>query len=146
VPSRGARISIPVAVRLNLAREAVRRIGAALAAAGRLAGQGLRRGISLWTKTFGSLLRSRYGPWVLLGELLVLAAAMVVLWLSWQNAPSDPFNLVWAFIQALPLALLAVYLLPALAFVAGAVMWEMGKVLAGRARGEGRDGGSHVGS
>ncbi len=129
VPTRGARISIPVALRFDLVQEAARRSAAALAAAGRLVGQGARQGLGLWIRTFRSLIRSRYGPWVLLGEMLVLAVVMVVLWLSWTNTPSDPLSLVRTFLLALPLALLAVYLLPAMTFVAGAVVWEASKAL-----------------
>jgi hypothetical protein len=36
---------------------------------------------------------------------------------------------VLAFFQALPLAVLAVYLLPALAFVGGAVAWQCARSL-----------------
>ena len=43
-------------------------------------------------------------------------------------------EVAWAFVQALPLALVAVYLLPALAFVGGAVAWELGRALVWRAR------------
>ena len=145
IPTRGARISVPVTLRLNLVQEALRRIGVALTSAGCLVGQGARQGLTLWTRTFRSLLRSRYGPWVLLGETLILAAVMVVLSLSWRAASPDLSGLVWIIFQALLLALLAVYLLPALAFVGGAVVWQASRALAGRAkRGAGR--GSDAGS
>jgi hypothetical protein len=46
----------------------------------------------------------------------------------------DVTDVVWTFIQVLPLALVAVYLLPALAFVGGAIAWELGRALIWRAR------------
>jgi serine/threonine protein kinase len=118
--ARGARTSIPVTVQLNLAQEVWRRIGLGLRSAGRLAGRGARCGLGLWTRAFNSLVRSRYGPWVLLAELLILAGAMVALWWSWLEAPPAMADLV----LILCLAVLAVYSLPALAFVGGAVAWE----------------------
>jgi serine/threonine protein kinase len=133
-PSRGARISIPVSVQLDLAGEIAQRLLAVLGELGRLAGRGARQGMSLWTRTFRSLVRSRYGPWVLLGETLVLAVGMVGLWWSWNGPPVDLFELFLAFFQALPLALLAVYLLPAFAFVGGAAAWEIARRLAASAR------------
>jgi hypothetical protein len=133
-PVRGARVSIPVTARLNLAVEVAQRLAGALRALGRLLGRGARDGLSLWTKTFRSLVRSRYGPWVLTGEVLILAVVMVVLWWVWQGQSIDVARLVVVFVQALPLALVTVYLLPALAFIGGAVVWEVAKALAGRAR------------
>jgi serine/threonine protein kinase len=123
-PARGARISIPVTARLNLFEEVGQRVVAGLKSLGRLTSRGGRRGVSLWARTFRSLVRSRYGPWVLLAEMLMLASVMVALWYNWQGAALDLFDLALAFVQALPFALLAVYLLPALAFVVGAVGWE----------------------
>jgi serine/threonine protein kinase len=134
VPTRGARISIPVTGRLNLVREVLQRAGTALATAGRLTVQGARQGLGLWTKTFRSLLRSRYGPWVLLAETLLLAAVMVALWLSWRSETPTLLVLVRTFLQALPLALVAVYVLPALAFVGGAVVWQTRKAWTDRRR------------
>jgi serine/threonine protein kinase len=138
VPLRGARISIPVTAQLNLVQEVFQRFIAASGHLGRLAHCGARKGLALWTGTFRSLVRSRYGPWVLLSETLVLAGVMVALWWSWRGLPADLGRLIVAFFQALPLALLAVYALPALTFVGGAVVWEMVRSVA---KGEDRRGG-----
>ena len=67
-------------------------------------------------------------------ETLVLAVVMVVLWSSWTGPLHDLTDLAWVFIQALPLALVAVYLLPALIFVGGAIAWEMARDLVWRVR------------
>ena len=134
VPARGARVSIPVTAELNLVREALWRILTGLRSLFVLTGRGAGRGLALWTRTFRSLVRSRSGPWVLLAETVLLAAVMVVLWSTWQGQLPQLVELVWAFVQALPLALVAVYLLPALAFVGGAVVWELGRALVWRAR------------
>jgi serine/threonine protein kinase len=131
-PVRGARISIPMTVRLDLVAEAARRIVEGLRIGARLVDQGGRQGLSLWVRTFRSLLRSRYGPWVLLIEVLVLAGLMVALWWNWQGLTADLLDVALAFVRALPLALLAVYLLPALAFVVGAVAWNGVRRLVGR--------------
>ncbi|NIV27980.1 MAG: hypothetical protein GWN58_00285, partial [Anaerolineae bacterium] len=133
-PTRGARVSIPVTAELNLVREALWRFLAALRSLLALMGQGARRGLALWTRTFSSMVRSRVGPWVLLAETVLLAVVMVVLWSTWRGPLSDITDVVWTFIQALPLALVAVYLLPALAFVGGAIAWELGRALIWRAR------------
>jgi serine/threonine protein kinase len=132
-PVRGARVSIPVTAELNLAREALWRILAALRALLVLMGRGARRGLALWTRTFSSMIRSRSGPWVLLVETVLLAVVMVVLWSTWKGQLSDLKDTAWTFVQALPLALVAVYVLPALAFVGGAVAWELGRALVWRA-------------
>jgi serine/threonine protein kinase len=129
-PARGARIAVPVTVRLNLAEEVGRRIVAGLRGAGRLAGQGARSGLLLWTRTFRSLVASRYGPWVLLAELVLLTAAMTALWWSWGGA----FPAVEDLFLILCLAVLAVYLLPALAVVGGAIAWEGMKLLGNKRR------------
>jgi serine/threonine protein kinase len=123
-PVRGARISIPVTVRLDLAEEVWQRVLAGLRAVGRLARRGTWRGVSLWTRAFRSLVRSHYGPWVLLAESLILAGAMVALWWTWLDASPAGTDLI----LIVGLALLAVYLLPAMAFVGGAVTWEVVKV------------------
>jgi len=132
-PVRGARISIPAMARLNLVREAIQRLGTALAVGGRLVGRGARRGLRLWTRTFRSLLRSRYGPWILLAETFVLAVVMVALWWTWRGLPADLGRWVLGFFQALPVALLAVYGLPALGFMGGAIVWEAVRGRRGRA-------------
>ncbi len=129
-PVRGARISVPVTVQLDLAEEVWQRIVAALRAASRRAGLGARRGLGAWTRAFTSLVRSRYGPWVLLAELLLLAGVMTVLWWSWiEVLPAIP-DLIVIFC----LALLSVYLLPALAFVGGGVAWEAMRALVEKVR------------
>jgi serine/threonine protein kinase len=133
-PKRGARVSIPVTAELNLVREALWRFLEALRSLLVLMGRGARRGLALWTRTFSSMVRSRSGPWVLLAETVLLAVVMVVLWSTWKGQFSDVAEVAWTFVQALPLALVAVYLLPALAFVGGAVAWELGRALVWRAR------------
>lgn len=129
--ARGAHVSIPVEVRLGLAGEVLRRFTAKLRPLGHLTGQGVRQGISLWARTFRSLIRSRVGAWIVLAETLLLAGVMVALWWTWHGQSLDLAALVWAFLQALPLALLAVYLLPALIFVGGALVWRVVRMLWG---------------
>jgi serine/threonine protein kinase len=129
-PARGARISIPVTVQLDLSEEVWRRIAAGLRGIARMIGQGTKRGLGSWTRAFYSLVRSRYGPWVLLSELLILAGAMGALWWNWIDAPPAVTDLILIFC----LALLAAYLLPALFFVGGAVIWEAAKILWARVR------------
>ena len=99
-----------------------------------LMGRGARRGLAIWTRTFNSMVRSRIGPWVLLVETVALAVVLVILWSTWRGPFSDIADLAWVSIQALPLALVAVYLLPALAFVSGAIAWELGRALLWRVR------------
>jgi hypothetical protein len=133
-PSRGARIAIPVSAELGLIGEVLWRIAARLQPLLRLAGRGARRGFSIWMRTFRSLVRSRTGVWVLLGEVIVLAVVMVALWGTvWGRSP-DLDGLVCAFLLGLPAALLAVFLLPALAFVCGTVAWELIRTLVGRVK------------
>jgi hypothetical protein len=86
-------------------------------------------------RTLRSLLRSRYGPWILLGEAAVLAGVMIAFW--WMVQDSSPLlsDLARALVLILPLALLVAGLLPALAFVAAAVAWEMARALAGQGKG-----------
>jgi hypothetical protein len=50
---------------------------------------------------------------------------MVFLW--WTLQAREPYlnEVVISFLQALPLALLAVFLLPALAFAGGAAVWQL---------------------
>ena len=121
-PVRGSRISIPVTARLNLVREVLDRLGVVLAALGHLLGRGAREGLRRWGRTFRSLVHSRYGRWILLAETLVLTVAMVALWWTWRGLQPDPARWLVSLVQALPLALLAVYGLPALAFIAGATI------------------------
>ena len=135
VPVRGARVSIPVTAELDLVREAFRRVSTASRHLLQLMGQGVRRGFSLWTRAFRGMIRSRAGAWVVLAETVALAGVMVALWWTWQGQWPGLLDLTWTFLQALPMALFAVYLLPALAFVGGAVAWE---VIRGLAAGAGR--------
>jgi serine/threonine protein kinase len=134
VPARGARASIPVTVELHLVKELLRRISAGLRPLFDLVWQGARRGLALWTRTFRSLLRSRIGVWVVVGEVLLLAAALVALWWIWGGQSPDLIELIWAFLRALPLALLAAYLLPALALIGGAAIWGLVRALLERLR------------
>ncbi len=120
-PVRGARLSIPVSAELNLAWEAAQRVVAGLRSGGRLVGRGVRRGGFLWLRTFGSLVRSRVGTAVLVIETLVLDGVIVALW----HAGDGTGGWLLTGFQMLPLALLAVFLLPALALVGGAVAWEL---------------------
>jgi hypothetical protein len=50
---------------------------------------------------------------------------MVVLWSAWQAQAPRISGLVLSYLQALPLAIIAVYLLPALACVLGTIVWEI---------------------
>ncbi len=129
-PARGARIAVPVWVRLNLAEEVGRRLVAGLRRAGRLASRGARTGVLLWKRAFRSLVASRHGLWVLLVELVILFGVMTALWWSWQDEPPA----LDALFLILCLAVLAVYLLPALAVVAGAIAWEALRTLLRKAR------------
>lgn len=76
-------------------------------------------------RTFRSLLRSPAGVAILLGEMLALAVVMVVLWWTLQGRVPYLPEIASTFVQAVPLALLAVFLLPALAFAGGAAIWEL---------------------
>ncbi|MGD9148269.1 MAG: serine/threonine-protein kinase [Anaerolineae bacterium] len=129
VPRRGARISIPAEVRLGVFKEAWRRLLAGLRPLGRLLARGARRGFHLWMRTFRTLMRSRNGVAVLVAETLALAAVMVVLWWAWRDQTPDLLGLLWTFFQALPLALVAAYLLPALVLVGGAMVWEVARAV-----------------
>jgi serine/threonine protein kinase len=133
-PDRGSRISISITAELSLAREALRRIAVVLAMLARLTGRGARRGWGYWMRTFRSLLRSRYGLWILGFEAVILAAMMVALWWIWRDSSSALNDLLGALVLIVPLALLMVNFLPAIAFVTGAVVWEIVGALADRAR------------
>jgi serine/threonine protein kinase len=115
---RGVRISIPVDAELDLAAIAMQRMLSWLSAAAHLVNRGARWGFAAWTRMFGSLLRSRYGLWILTGEALVLAVAMLALWWNWRGLRLEMVRAVLGFLVALSLALLTVYLIPALAFMA----------------------------
>jgi serine/threonine protein kinase len=131
-PVRGPRISIPVSVRLSLVRELLRRAASATGELMGLLRQGIAHGLGYWTRTFRSLLRSRFGRWILLGEAFVLAMLLTILWSTWRSQPADLAVLARTFLIALPAALFVVYLLPALAFVGGAAAWEILKALANK--------------
>ena len=132
VPKRGARISIPAEVKLGVFKEAWGRLSAGLRPLGRLLVRGAQRGFSLWMRTLRNLMRSRNGVLVLVAETLALAAMMVVLW--WVSADQSPdlLGLLSALFRALPLALVAAYLLPAFVLVGGAMIWEIAREVLGR--------------
>jgi hypothetical protein len=67
------------------------------------------------------------GRWILLGEVLILAGVLVALWWTWRSWPLDLMELVAAYFKALPLSLLAVYLLPALIFAGVGAAWAIVK-------------------
>jgi hypothetical protein len=127
VPRRGARVSIPATVKLSLFREAWGRLLASLRPLGRLLEQGARQGFLLWRRTFHNLIRSRTGVLVLVWETLALAGVMVVLWWVWGDQSPGLLDLLLAFVRALPLALLAAYLLPAMVLVGGAMVWVVAR-------------------
>jgi uncharacterized membrane protein len=107
----------------------LRRSGNGASAFLALLSRGTGRGLGYWTGTFRSLLRSRHGLRILLIEVLVLAMLVAILWSTWRGQTTDPFELARAFLIALPAALIVVYLLPALAFVGGSVVWEVVRAL-----------------
>lgn len=132
--TRGARISIPVEVELDLVAVTLRRAAAGLCRAGRLAGRGARWGIALWARAFGSLIRSRFGPWVLMCQVFGLSVAMIALWWNWHHLRFGLVLAAQSLLEALPLALLAVYLLPALALMGIGLAREAWKAVADRRR------------
>ena len=133
-PDRGARISISITAELSIVREALRRIAVVLAILDRLTSRGARLGWGYWMRTFRSLLRSRYGLWILGLEAVILAAIMVALWWIWRDSSSALNDLLGVLALIVPLALLIVNFLPAIAFVTAAVVWEIVGALADRAR------------
>lgn len=133
-PGRGAHVSVPVAVEMNLWRELLRRWSSRLRAGARshlptlsAAGRGARRGLGLWRRSFDSLLRSRSAGTIVALEILALAAAMVALWSAWGGHPGGPEVLAMRFLKLLPLALLAASLLSGLVLVLACAAWEMAK-------------------
>jgi serine/threonine protein kinase len=126
-PARGARMSVAVSARFNLAWELLRRLHAGLRVVALRAGLGVRQGWSLWRRTTGSLTKSRAGLAVLVAETVLLDVLLVALWWLWYDLPSDALSLVLAFFQALPLAAVTVFVLPALVFVGGAIIWQLVK-------------------
>ncbi len=131
-PMKGARVSIPVTAELNLLAEALQRLGAALATAGRFLGRGAKRGAWLWMRTLRSLIRSRYGPWVMLGETLILAIVLVALWWSQRGRSYAVSDMALALLVAVPLALAIICLLAVVASVALGVAGEAIDTLKGR--------------
>jgi serine/threonine protein kinase len=123
-PARGTRIAIGVRAQLSLTKEALQRTAVVLRSLLAMMGRGAKRGLTVWTRTFRSMILSRYGAWVVLGEVLLLALVMVILRWTWQAQDPQLSDLVLSYLQALPLAVLAVYLLPALACVIGTIAWE----------------------
>ncbi len=133
-PGRGAQVSVPVAVEMNLWRELPRRWSRRLsAAAGSLlpslsaGGRGVRRGLDLWLSSFFSLLRSRLAGTLLAFEILVLAVAMVALWSAWSGYTPGLEVLAARFLKLLPLALLLAGLLPAVGLVVACTVGEIAK-------------------
>lgn len=129
--ARGARISVPVQAELDLLAEAWQRLAAGLRATARLVGRGARWGIKFWTSAFRELLRWRYGPWLLVGELAVLTIGLIALWMSLRGLGLS-VPTVTGLSLALTLALLAVYLLPALLFVIVGILRETALLAFGR--------------
>jgi hypothetical protein len=118
------RLSVAVSAELGLTRELLRRPGVGLRSLFLRTGQGARRGWSLWTRTMRSLVRSRVGVIILVVEMLLLDVLFVTLSWLWGGQPA-PSGLFVTFFEILPLAALAVFLLPALAFVGGAILWAL---------------------
>jgi len=133
-PGRGAHLSVPVAVEMNLWRELPRRWWSQIgAAAGSLlpalsaASRGVRRGLDLWQRGFSSLLRSRLAGALVAFEILALAIVMVTLWSAWSGQSPGLEVLAARFLKLLPLALLAAGLLPGMVLVLACAVWEVTK-------------------
>ena len=73
----------------------------------------------------GSLTKSRNGLVVLAVATIVLDIVLVTLWWLWSDLGSDALSLSMAFLEALPVAALAVFVLPAVVLVAGAIVWQL---------------------
>ena len=125
IPARGARIFLSATVELNLVGEALDRISSGLCALRPSIARGARQGFSSWMRTLRSLIKSRVGVAAVTGEVVLLAAGMVALWSSRQGRPSDAIALLWAFIRALPLALLVTCVLSMIVLLCGATVREM---------------------
>jgi serine/threonine protein kinase len=131
-PERGVPISVPVTARLNLLRELLRRLASRsrrlvvrLRPVLRRAWQGTRWGWKRWLAAARSLLRSRLGVAMLAVEILLLAGVLVALRWIWQGEEPVLSALLWAYVQALPLAIVLACLLPALAVI-GVGMFRVG--------------------
>ncbi|MEJ2211454.1 MAG: hypothetical protein P8129_20790 [Anaerolineae bacterium] len=57
-------------------------------------------------------------------ETMLLAGVLVFLWRTWHAGELGVGPLLWAYLQALPLAFLAACFLPALALVGGGALRE----------------------
>jgi serine/threonine protein kinase len=130
-PGRGAHVSVPVALQMNLWHELPRRwsrwIGAAAGSLGSSSlavGRGARRGLGLWRRSLASLLRSRLAGTLVAFEILALAMAMVALWSAWSGQTPGLEILAGRFLTLLPLALLAACLLPGLVLIVACAAWE----------------------
>lgn len=124
-PTRGPHASVAVTAQLSVAWELLRRLGAGLHTALVRMGVGAQRGWGVWARTVRSLTRSRLGPAVILAEILLLDIALVALWWMWYGLPWEAGPLALAALQALPVAALAVLLVPALVFVGGSMLVEL---------------------
>jgi serine/threonine protein kinase len=125
MPARGARVSVAVSAEFSLAWELLRRIRAWLRVIGGRAGRGSSQGWSLWRRAVGSLTKSRNGLIALAAVAIVLNIGLVTLWWLWSDLGSDAFSLAVAFFEALPVAALATFLLPAVAIIGGAIIWHL---------------------
>lgn len=126
-PARGARMSVAVSARSSLTWELLRRFQVWLRRIAGRTGQGVKQGWALWRRTTGSLAKSRTGLIILAAEAILLDVLLVALWWLWYGLSPDALSLVLAFLQTLPLAALAILVLPALAFVGGAIIWHLVK-------------------
>lgn len=131
-PDRGAPLSVPVRAGLNLPREVLRRVGSESRRLTRRsrpvvrqAWQGAQWGGKRWLSAARSLWRSRLGLTMLAVEILVLAGALVALRWIWLAEDLVFSSLLWAYLRALPLAVLLAGLLPALVVI-GVAMFRGG--------------------
>jgi serine/threonine protein kinase len=125
IPARGARIFLSATVELNLVGEAVARISTRLRTLLPFLARGARLGFSSWIRTLRSLLKSRIGVSVVVAEVVLLAGVLAFLWSSGQGGTADPIALAWAFVRALPLALLVTCVFSILAFMGGAAAQDL---------------------
>jgi hypothetical protein len=134
-PIRGARISVPVVVQLSLLKESLRRISSAGRHLLPSVTRGAQRGMSLWMRTYRSLVRSTVGVWVVVGQVVLLAGVMAALWWTWKDQSPGLMEVLLSVLEALPLAFLAVFLLPGLALIGAAIAVEIVRMLTARAKG-----------
>ena len=124
-PVRGARMSVAVSAQFSLVWELLRRILAWLHVVALRAGRGFKQGWSLWRRMTRSLLKSRNGLIVLAAAIIILDIILVTLWWLWSDLGSDALSLSMAFLEALPVAALATFVLPAVVLVSGAIVWQL---------------------